>query len=171
MSDPTSQANYTEICTEHVAFKWNIDFINKKIAGSATHDLRVSKDQVAEVMSVVDRYSRIFVLTDVSQFRHGRFGYWIHTGRRKISLCERCFKFSKSISHCERDVKQYEVKPKHPIMGSALHIPLPSGLKSGTLVKATITYQTTKDCTALQWLAKEWDLRNWSWFVIYRSIS
>lgn len=56
MSDPTSQANYTDIYTQHVSFKWNIDFPNKKITGSATHDLRVSKDQVAEVM-LVDRYS------------------------------------------------------------------------------------------------------------------
>lgn len=50
--DPTSQANYTEIATEHVSFKWTIDFANQKIAGSATHDLRVLKDDIGEVMSV-----------------------------------------------------------------------------------------------------------------------
>ncbi|KAE9398633.1 zincin [Gymnopus androsaceus JB14] len=118
MSDPTSQANYTDIYTQHVSFKWNIDFPNKKITGSATHDLRVSKDQVAEV---------IFDTADLD--------------------IESVEVEGKSVA--------YEVKPKHPIMGAALHIPLPSGLKSGSLVKATITYQTTKDCTALQWLAKE----------------
>jgi len=40
-------------------------------------------------------------------------------------------------------------------MGSALHIPLPSGLKLGTSVTVKVTYKTTKDCTALQWLEKE----------------
>jgi len=49
----------------------------------------------------------------------------------------------------------YEVKAKHPVMGSALHIPLPFGLKSGSSVKVKILYQTTADCTALQWLEKE----------------
>jgi hypothetical protein len=41
-------------------------------------------------------------------------------------------------------------------MGSALHIPLPTGLKSGIYVTVKVTYKTTKDCTALQWLEKEY---------------
>ncbi|KAJ3808139.1 peptidase family M1-domain-containing protein [Lentinula aff. lateritia] len=116
--DPTSQANYTEIATEHVSFKWTIDFANQKIAGSATHDLRVLKDDIGEV--IFDTADLVLDSVEVE---------------------------GKSAS--------YEVKPKHPIMGSALHIPLPSGLKSGSLIKATIKYETTKECTALQWLAKE----------------
>ncbi|KAJ3889345.1 peptidase family M1-domain-containing protein [Lentinula edodes] len=116
--DPTSQANYTEIATEHVSFKWTIDFANQKIAGSATHDLRVLKDNIGEV--IFDTADLVLESVEVE---------------------------GKSAS--------YEVKPKHPIMGSALHIPLPSGLKSGSLIKATIKYETTKECTALQWLAKE----------------
>ncbi|GAW02760.1 leukotriene-a4 partial [Lentinula edodes] len=116
--DPTSQANYTEIATEHVSFKWTIDFANQKIAGSATHDLRVLKDDIGEV--IFDTADLVLESVEVE---------------------------GKSAS--------YEVKPKHPIMGSALHIPLPSGLKSGSLIKATIKYETTKECTALQWLAKE----------------
>ncbi|KAJ3907337.1 peptidase family M1-domain-containing protein [Lentinula edodes] len=116
--DPTSQANYTEIATEHVSFKWTIDFANQKIAGSATHDLRVLKDDIGEV---------IFDTADLD-----------------LESVE-----------VEGKSASYEVKPKHPIMGSALHIPLPSGLKSGSLIKATIKYETTKECTALQWLAKE----------------
>ncbi|KAJ4485336.1 peptidase family M1-domain-containing protein [Lentinula aciculospora] len=118
MTDPTSQANYTEIATEHVFFKWTIDFANQKIVGSATHDLRVSKDNVGEV--IFDTADLVIEFVEVE---------------------------GKSVS--------YEIKPKHPIMGSALHIPLPSGVKSGSSVKATIKYQTTKECTALQWLAKE----------------
>lgn len=42
-------------------------------------------------------------------------------------------------------------------MGSALHISLPSGLKSGQSLDVKITYKTTKDCTALQWLDKEYE--------------
>ncbi|KAJ4475116.1 peptidase family M1-domain-containing protein [Lentinula lateritia] len=116
--DPTSQANYTEIATEHVSFKWTIDFANQKIAGSATHDLRVLKDDIGEV--IFDTADLVLDSVEV-----------------------------------EGKSSSYEVKPKHPIMGSALHIPLPSGLKSGSLIKATIKYETTKECTALQWLAKE----------------
>ncbi|KAF5361641.1 hypothetical protein D9758_007285 [Tetrapyrgos nigripes] len=40
-------------------------------------------------------------------------------------------------------------------MGSALHIPLPSGLQSGSTIKITVDYKTTKDCVALQWLDKQ----------------
>ncbi|KAK7041806.1 Leucyl aminopeptidase yscIV [Paramarasmius palmivorus] len=49
----------------------------------------------------------------------------------------------------------YSLKPKHEVMGSALHIPLPSGLKKDSTVKVTVRYQTTKSCTALQWLDKQ----------------
>jgi leukotriene-A4 hydrolase len=51
---------------------------------------------------------------------------------------------------------QYDLKPKHEVMGSALHILLPEGLKSGTSIDVKISYSTTKDCTALQWLDKEY---------------
>lgn len=50
MSDPTTQANYLEIATEHVFFDWNIDFDAHIIAGSATHTLIVKKDGVHQVM-------------------------------------------------------------------------------------------------------------------------
>ncbi|KAK0431183.1 hypothetical protein EV421DRAFT_1854688 [Armillaria borealis] len=49
----------------------------------------------------------------------------------------------------------YDVKGKHPVMGSALHVPLGGGLKAGSTVKVSVLYRTTKDCTALQWLDKE----------------
>lgn len=41
-------------------------------------------------------------------------------------------------------------------MGSALHVPLLQGTKAGYTTKVTIFYKTTKDSTALQWLAKEY---------------
>jgi hypothetical protein len=40
-------------------------------------------------------------------------------------------------------------------MGSALHIPLPESVKTGSSVSTKITYKTTAECTALQWLDKE----------------
>ncbi|CAA7267762.1 unnamed protein product [Cyclocybe aegerita] len=50
---------------------------------------------------------------------------------------------------------QYELKPKDPVTGSALHIPLPAGLKEGESVKVKVEYKTTEEGTALQWLDKE----------------
>ncbi len=50
---------------------------------------------------------------------------------------------------------QYELKPKLPVIGSALHIPLPRGLRVGSSVSVKIRYTTTKESTALQWLTKE----------------
>ncbi|KAJ7116299.1 hypothetical protein C8R44DRAFT_832437 [Mycena epipterygia] len=55
----------------------------------------------------------------------------------------------------EGSLVQHDVKPKHEVMGSALHIPLPHGLKSKTGITVAVFYKTTKDCTALQWLEKE----------------
>ena len=40
-------------------------------------------------------------------------------------------------------------------MGSALHVVLPNSPAEGQRFKVTVHYSTTKDCTALQWLAKE----------------
>ena len=40
-------------------------------------------------------------------------------------------------------------------MGSALHISFPYHLSAGSAVAVKISYKTTKECTALQWLDKE----------------
>lgn len=53
-------------------------------------------------------------------------------------------------------VQQYALGPKHEVMGSALHIPLPSAPAVGSKVKVTIRYKTTDGCTAIQWLEKEY---------------
>lgn len=50
---------------------------------------------------------------------------------------------------------QHELYPKHKVMGSALHVTLPLGLKSGSLIAVKINYKTTLESTALQWLEKE----------------
>lgn len=51
---------------------------------------------------------------------------------------------------------KYDLKAKHEVMGSALHIPLPSALELGLSVEVKVVYKTTKACTALQWLEKEY---------------
>ncbi|KAG6919449.1 hypothetical protein DXG01_005708 [Tephrocybe rancida] len=48
----------------------------------------------------------------------------------------------------------FDLKEKHEVMGSALHVSLPSGLKSGQYIDVTIDYKTTSECLALQWLDK-----------------
>ncbi|KAF7797770.1 hypothetical protein EIP86_008971 [Pleurotus ostreatoroseus] len=48
--DPTTQANYTQIASEHIDFDWSIDFGKKLILGSATHTLVVKEADVKEVI-------------------------------------------------------------------------------------------------------------------------
>ena len=50
--DPTSQANFLQIASEHIHFDWNIDFNAKAILGSATHTLLVKEDDIKDVMYV-----------------------------------------------------------------------------------------------------------------------
>ncbi|KAI0317914.1 peptidase family M1-domain-containing protein [Amylostereum chailletii] len=49
----------------------------------------------------------------------------------------------------------FTVDERHPVMGSALHVVLPSPPNAGTDISVTVFYSTTEECTALQWLAKE----------------
>lgn len=62
------------------------------------------------------------------------------------------------ISFCSSPLNnfQFEVGPKHEVMGSALRIPLSVSPKANSQVKATVYYNTTEGCTALQWLDKEY---------------
>lgn len=46
----------------------------------------------------------------------------------------------------------YELKPRHPVLGNALHVPLHRTLKRGETVKLAIDYSTTAQCTSLGWL-------------------
>ncbi|KZT68834.1 hypothetical protein DAEQUDRAFT_745556 [Daedalea quercina L-15889] len=116
--DPSTQANYTQIASEHVHFDWTIDWAKQVISGSVTHALVVRENGVNEV--VLDALT-----LDVE----------------KASV--------------EGKTVNFTLDPSHPVMGAALHVPLPSGLKVGQKVKTTIDYKTTKDCMALQWLDKE----------------
>jgi leukotriene-A4 hydrolase len=50
--DTTTQSNSHDIATEHVAFDWRVNFDAQILQGSATHTLKVKKDNVVEVMCV-----------------------------------------------------------------------------------------------------------------------
>ncbi|KAJ7178723.1 peptidase family M1-domain-containing protein [Mycena crocata] len=116
--DPTTQSNYSQIASTHIAFDWSLDFAAQILSGSATHSLNILVDGVPEVI--------------------------FDTGDLKIIRVE-----------VEGTVVQHNLKAKHEVMGSALHIPLPEGLKSGGIISVAVFYETTKDCQALQWLEKE----------------
>ena len=49
-NDPTSQANFLQVASEHIDFDWNINWDAKAIFGSATHTLLVKGDDLKEVM-------------------------------------------------------------------------------------------------------------------------
>lgn len=51
-SDPTTQANWQEVASEHVDFDWSVDFDKQTLSGSATHTLVWKKADVREVMYV-----------------------------------------------------------------------------------------------------------------------
>jgi leukotriene-A4 hydrolase len=56
-TDPTTQANYTQIYSTHISLDWNVDFDKKFISGFAEHDLTVKEDGVKEVM-----YDSFFII-------------------------------------------------------------------------------------------------------------
>jgi leukotriene-A4 hydrolase len=49
-SDPTTQSNYFEVISEHIALDWHVDFDKKIISGSATHTVLVKESDVKHVM-------------------------------------------------------------------------------------------------------------------------
>ena len=51
--DPSTQSNWQEVASEHVDFDWTVDFAQQTISGSATHLVRVKKDDVREVVCVL----------------------------------------------------------------------------------------------------------------------
>ncbi|KAF8132825.1 peptidase family M1-domain-containing protein [Boletus edulis] len=51
-------------------------------------------------------------------------------------------------------VVETHLDPEHPVMGSALHVPLPR-MRAGETVSVKITYKTTEQSPALLWLDKE----------------
>ncbi|KAF7375083.1 Leukotriene A-4 hydrolase [Mycena sanguinolenta] len=129
--DPTTYSNYTRISSSNIAFDWTLDFAAQILSGSATHHLNVLVDSVSEVMHTL----KFHALKSKANWSR-QVGYSLHSSRAMITT-------------------QHEVKPKHEVVGSALHIPLPAGLKSGASITVTVFYKTTKDSTALQWLSKE----------------
>jgi leukotriene-A4 hydrolase len=118
-ADPTSQSNYLQIATKHITFDWTIDFDNKVITGTATHELIAKFDEVSEV------------IFDTS---------YLHIEGVKVD---------------GDAIQDFRLGPKHEVMGSALHVPLPRTLSAGSSILVAITYRTTANGTALQFLEKE----------------
>lgn len=53
ISDPTSQSNYNIVTSDHVEFKWWMDFDRRLVQGVATHRLIIKEDNANEVMFVL----------------------------------------------------------------------------------------------------------------------
>lgn len=54
---------------------------------------------------------------------------------------------------------QHDLKGEHPVMGSALVVPLSTPVKVGATVNVLVNYATTQKSKALQWLDKEYIMR------------
>ncbi|KAG6853530.1 hypothetical protein C0991_003450 [Blastosporella zonata] len=65
----------------------------------------------------------------------------------------------------------FDVKGKHEVMGSALHVALPQDLKAGQYIDVTVEYRTTSECIALQWLDKARKERDFPSFSASVSLS
>ncbi|KAI0785951.1 peptidase family M1-domain-containing protein [Abortiporus biennis] len=76
-------------------------------------------------------------------------------GVNEIVLDTQALDISKVTLEGSPDPLNFKIGANHPVMGSPLHISLPSSPKVGSKVKVTIFYKTSKNATALQWLAKE----------------
>lgn len=50
---------------------------------------------------------------------------------------------------------KFKLSEKHPVMGSALHITFSDPLSKGTKIEVKISYKTSSDAVALQFLDKE----------------
>ncbi|KAH7920495.1 hypothetical protein BV22DRAFT_1114838 [Leucogyrophana mollusca] len=118
MPDPTSQANYLQITSQHFSLDWKVDFEEKTISGYVIHDLIANEDNVKEVS--FDTFALKIEAVEVA-------GHPV----------------------------QFSLGSTHVVMGSALHIPLPTPLNSGSKVSVKVAYSTSKNATALQWLQKE----------------
>ena len=51
---------------------------------------------------------------------------------------------------------QFRLGDNHDVMGAPLHVLLPINRKAGDKVRVQVFYSTTSDCTAVQWLDKEY---------------
>lgn len=78
--DTTTQSNPYDVATEHVTFDWTVDFENEVLKGYASHSLKVKKDGITEVMSVLPFHFFCKVFTDriIFEIRHCRSRYRKH---------------------------------------------------------------------------------------------
>ena len=48
--DQTTQSNYRDISTKHIAMDWSIDFKAKTVSGTVTHTMIARKDGVKQAV-------------------------------------------------------------------------------------------------------------------------
>ncbi|PVF96254.1 hypothetical protein CPB86DRAFT_762462 [Serendipita vermifera] len=125
-TDPTTQSNYTCIASEHVDLSWILDWKHQCVKGSATHRLRAKEDNVKEV--ILDTS-----FLDVTSVRVN----------------------GQDANASTNQSNPFNLGDVHEVMGRPLKITLPSPAQKDGLVQVTISYATTSQCTALQWLDKQ----------------
>jgi len=159
MPDLTTQSNYLQVYTTNVDFRWTVDFEKHLIEGSATHTLLPREDGIEEVM-----YSNLhrILLSLVSIDKINIFPKALTLPIWKSARCwwmNVWLKYVVSLAFRTASIysklRKFVLGAKHEVMGSALHVPLAPGSRAGSPTKVAIFYKTTKDSTALQWLAKE----------------
>ena len=133
-ADPATQSNYLSIRTTSLHLDWNIDWETRIISSSVEHTFEAQHDDVHEV--ILD--SSYLVISSVE------------------SVPARLTSDASSGSSAVRSPLKYTLDKRHPVMGNALHIRLPSPtLKKGERTSVRIAYSTTDKCTALGWLEAE----------------
>ena len=166
MSDPTTQSNYEAIATTDVELDWRVDFDTQSIEGSVVHRLKVlSEDGVDKVMYVVPdwrwcgcasilccRFDTLDLEVERVEVRVEEAASWegVQVGSR-LSCDGSC-------AHCVVRRRQFVLGDAHPVMGSALIIPLgrvvhPAHADVG--VRVRVTYRT-RESKALQWLGPQY---------------
>ena len=166
MSDPTTQSNYEAIATTDVELDWRVDFDTQSIEGSVVHRLKVlSEDGVDKVMYVVPdwrwcgcasilccRFDTLDLEVERVEVRVEEAASWegVQVGSR-LSCDGSC-------AHCVVRRRQFVLGDAHPVMGSALIIPLGRGVHATDAdvgVRVRVTYRT-RESKALQWLGPQY---------------
>lgn len=69
-----------------------------------------------------------------------------------VAIFDSSYLTIKSVTTASGTPLEFDLPPRHKVMGSPLKITLPRELKKGETIDLVISYQTTKDSTSLGWL-------------------
>ncbi|KAJ7020264.1 hypothetical protein C8F04DRAFT_974523, partial [Mycena alexandri] len=120
----STQSNYSQIASAHMTFDWSVDCSTTRIvSGSATHHMNVLLDDVEEAIT---GQTEKFI---ECQIRHD-------TG--DLGLSGALGNAHPRVAKTKLIWVQYDLKPKHEAIGSALHVSLTKGFRSGTSIDVTV---------------------------------